>query len=306
MKMVLPLCRLNSDHVVLFTRRQRLSLGVSCLLSFLLLLSVVRGDEKLIGWQGERQDLVQKQQQQQQEQPQQQQEQEQEQLGIVSAPARANASAAGEEDDGGVWVELLSWQPRAFHFHNFLTARECLYLIHRAAPNMVKSSVVDSATGRSKDSRVRTSSGTFLLRGEDEVVRAIEERIADYTFIPVEHGENIQVLHYEEGQKYEQHYDYFHDKLNTRNGGQRIATLLMYLTDVEEGGETVFPAAKANMQHVDYGRLSACAQKGLAVRPRRGDALLFWSARPDASLDPKSLHGGGGGGCSWMPCHQGG
>jgi hypothetical protein len=44
-----------------------------------------------------------------------------------------------------------------------------------------------------------------------------------------EHGEGLQVLHYEAGQKYEPHFDYFHDDFNTKNGGQRIATLLMYL-----------------------------------------------------------------------------
>lgn len=44
-----------------------------------------------------------------------------------------------------------------------------------------------------------------------------------------EHGEGLQVLHYEIGQKYEPHYDYFMDEYNTRNGGQRIATVLMYL-----------------------------------------------------------------------------
>ena len=56
-----------------------------------------------------------------------------------------------------------------------------------------------------------------------------------------ENGEGIQVLHYEESQKYEAHFDYFHDSENVKNGGQRAATVLMYLTDVEEGGETVFP-----------------------------------------------------------------
>jgi len=49
---------------------------------------------------------------------------------------------------------------------------------------MVKSTVVDSQTGKSKDSRVRTSSGTFLRRGRDKVIKTIEKRIADYTFIP--------------------------------------------------------------------------------------------------------------------------
>jgi hypothetical protein len=44
-----------------------------------------------------------------------------------------------------------------------------------------------------------------------------------------DHGEGLQVLHYEVGQKYEPHYDYFHDTFNTKNGGQRMATVLMYL-----------------------------------------------------------------------------
>ncbi|KAL8172110.1 hypothetical protein V2J09_023914 [Rumex salicifolius] len=191
------------------------------------------------------------------------------------------------------WVEILSWEPRAFLYHNFLSKEECEYLISLAKPHMAKSTVVDSKTGRSKDSRVRTSSGMFLKRGRDKVIRNIEKRIADFTFIPAEHGEGLQVLHYEEGQKYEPHYDYFLDEFNTRNGGQRIATVLMYLSDVEEGGETVFPAAKGNISSVRWwDELSECGKKGLSVKPKMGDALLFWSMRPDGTLDPSSLHGG--------------
>ncbi|GER45736.1 2-oxoglutarate (2OG) and Fe(II)-dependent oxygenase superfamily protein [Striga asiatica] len=170
---------------------------------------------------------------------------------------------------------------------------ECEYLISIAEPHMEKSTVVDSDTGKSKDSRVRTSSGTFLARGRDKIVQRIEKRIADFTFIPVEHGEGLQVLHYEVGQKYEPHYDYFQDEFNTQNGGQRIATVLMYLSDVEEGGETVFPAAKGNFSSLPWwDELSECGKGGLSVKPKMGDALLFWSMKPDATLDPSSLHGG--------------
>lgn len=49
------------------------------------------------------------------------------------------------------------------------------------------------------------------------------------TLLFVENGEGLQVLHYQVGQKYEPHYDYFLDEFNTKNGGQRIATVLMYL-----------------------------------------------------------------------------
>lgn len=197
------------------------------------------------------------------------------------------------EEKGEQWTEIVAWEPRAFVYHNFLSKAECEYLIDLAKPYMVKSTVVDSKTGQSKDSRVRTSSGMFLKRGQDRIIRGIEKRIADFTFIPMEHGEGIQVLHYEVGQKYDAHYDYFLDEFNTKNGGQRMATLLMYLSDVEEGGETVFPAANANFTSVRWwNELSECGKQGLSVKPKRGDALLFWSMRPDATLDPSSLHGG--------------
>ncbi|ONM05415.1 putative prolyl 4-hydroxylase 3 [Zea mays] len=238
-------------------------------------------------------------------------------------------------EKGEPWTEVLSWEPRAFVYHNFLSKEECDHLISLAKPHMKKSTVVDSATGGSKDSRVRTSSGMFLRRGQDKIIRTIEKRIADYTFIPVvfilkkkyvevhtqqcdkvqkgpqtfyfewhqqlsllfpctitEQGEGLQVLHYEVGQKYEPHFDYFHDDYNTKNGGQRIATLLMYLSDVEDGGETVFPSSTTNSSSSPfYNELSECAKGGLSVKPKMGDALLFWSMKPDGSLDPTSLHG---------------
>lgn len=62
-----------------------------------------------------------------------------------------------------------------------------------------------------------------------------------------ENGESMQILHYENGQKYEPHFDYFHDKANQELGGHRIATVLMYLSDVESGGETVFPNAEVSI-----------------------------------------------------------
>ena len=54
----------------------------------------------------------------------------------------------------------------------------------------------------------------------------------------------MQVLRYEHGQKYDAHFDYFHDKVNIVRGGHRIATVLMYLSNVTRGGETVFPNAE--------------------------------------------------------------
>lgn len=66
----------------------------------------------------------------------------------------------------------------------------------------------------------------------------------------------------------------------------------MISSDVEEGGETVFPSVKTNSSSSPfYNELSECAKRGLSVKPKMGDALLFWSMRPDGTLDPPSLHG---------------
>lgn len=187
-------------------------------------------------------------------------------------------------------VEQLSWKPRAFLVKGFLSEEEANHIINMATPKMEVSSVVDSRTGQSKKSNVRTSTGAFFGRGYDDVVKRIEKRIAQVTMIPVDHQEGLQVLRYVDGQKYEPHYDYFHDAINSKieNGGQRIVTMLMYLSTPEDGGETVFPDAERKVSGAGY---SECALKGLANKPKKGDALMFYSLTPDGQKDPTSLHG---------------
>mmetsp|Transcript_17125 Transcript_17125/g.56020 ORF Transcript_17125/g.56020 Transcript_17125/m.56020 type:complete len:331 (-) Transcript_17125:77-1069(-) len=189
-------------------------------------------------------------------------------------------------------LELLSWAPRAYLYHGLLTPSEADYFIEKAKPNMKKSTVVDNGTGKSIDSQIRTSTGTFFRRQEDDVIADVERRIAEFTMIPVENGEGIQILHYVKGQKYEAHYDYFHDKFNAEpaKGGNRIATVLIYLSDVEEGGETVFPSSGDKPEYGDDPSWSQCAKRGLAVHPRKGDAMLFFSLDLTGKLDTHSLH----------------
>ncbi|MBA0587063.1 hypothetical protein Gorai_000199, partial [Gossypium raimondii] len=190
--------------------------------------------------------------------------------------------------------------------------------------------VADDVSGQSIESEVRTSSGMFLEKALDEVVADIEARTAAWTFHPVglfafdldtalqtENGEALQILHYQHGQKYEQHFGYFYDKVNLERGGHRIATVLMYLSDVESSGKTVFPNSEGKLTQPKDDSWSDCAKTGyasimiscarnptlkpsvsnstvsvvLAVKPRKADTLLFFNLHPDTTTDPKSLHG---------------
>ncbi|XP_010932926.1 probable prolyl 4-hydroxylase 7 [Elaeis guineensis] len=188
-------------------------------------------------------------------------------------------------------VTQLSWHPRAFLYKGFLSDEECDHLISLARDKLEKSMVADNDSGKSVMSEVRTSSGMFLEKRQDEIVRTIEQRIAIWTFLPEENGESMQILHYEHGEKYEPHFDYFHDKVNQELGGHRIATVLMYLSDVQKGGETIFPNSEGRFTQQKDDSWSDCAKNGYAVKPEKGDALLFFSLHPDAKTDPDSLHG---------------
>lgn len=189
-------------------------------------------------------------------------------------------------------VTQISWHPRAFLYRNFLTDAECDHFIQLAKDKLEKSMVADNESGKSIESEVRTSSGMFLSKAQDEVVAGVESRISAWTFLPVENGESMQILHYENGQKYEPHWDYFHDKANQALGGHRIATVLMYLSNVQKGGETVFPESEIKESQPKANEdWSECAKKGYAVKPKKGDALLFFSLHPNATTDALSLHG---------------
>lgn len=56
-----------------------------------------------------------------------------------------------------------------------------------ASPHIARSTVVNP-DGSISDDPIRTSWGTFLSRAQDEVVFAIEQRIANWTHLPVSHA----------------------------------------------------------------------------------------------------------------------
>ena len=113
----------------------------------------------------------------------------------------------------------------------------------------------------------------------DVVVWNIEQRLAHYAKMPVENSEILTILHYEIGDEYRPHHDYFDPAVPGREtalkrGGQRVATLMTYLNGVEQGGATEFPDA------------------GLRIDPEPGTGLLFFNVLEDGSPDPLTRHAG--------------
>ena len=191
----------------------------------------------------------------------------------------SESSNAIETIDRQVDILFALNAPRIILFGNFLSHEECDELRALAEPKLSRSTVVDAQSGSFEVHPARTSRGGHFLRGENELIRRIEARIADLLGCPEENGEPIQILHYLPGAEYKAHFDYFDPNMPgaqkvLATGGQRVATLIMYLNDVISGGSTVFP------------------EVGMDVLPKKGHAVFFAYATEDGQVDPRTLHGG--------------
>ncbi|XP_015063885.1 probable prolyl 4-hydroxylase 9 [Solanum pennellii] len=197
----------------------------------------------------------------------------------------------GEHSLTSIPFQVLSWFPRALYFPNFATTEQCQGIIKMAKAELKPSSLALRKGETAENTKgVRTSSGMFISASEDKtgILDLIEEKIAKVTMIPRTHGEAFNVLRYEIGQSYYSHYDAFDPSQYGPQKSQRVASFLLYLSDVEEGGETMFPFENAQNMDANYD-FRKCI--GLKVKPRRGDGLLFYSLFPNGTIDPTSIHG---------------
>ena len=200
-------------------------------------------------------------------------------LPVTAMPGLALHGAAARVQVGGRDVQVLTTLvlPNLVVFGQLLSDDECSGLMALAAPRLARSETVDNATGGTEVHAARTSEGMFFERGEAPLIAHIEQRIAELLHWPVDHGEGLQVLRYRPGAEYRPHHDYF-DPVHAgterilQRGGQRVASLVMYLNTAEGGGATTFPDV------------------GLAVWPVRGNAVFFSYDRPHP--DTRTLHGG--------------
>jgi 2OG-Fe(II) oxygenase superfamily len=143
------------------------------------------------------------------------------------------------------------------------------------------------------------------------------------------HTDGLQILRYQNAQAYIAHHDYLqvknskddpYDYDSAKAGGNRFATILLYMTDLGEkdGGETVFeeglrpgfselPAETRAVQLLRESgdrnlailekdsweeTMTAMCRSRLSVQPREGRAVLFYSQLPNGEQDKSVLHGG--------------
>lgn len=182
-------------------------------------------------------------------------------------------------DGRAISVLLDSERPRIVHYGNVLSQEECESFIALGQPKMTPSQTHDATTGKLVVRDFRSSNGTFLQRGETEFVSRIEQRLAALCQWPIDHAEVLQILQYQKGAEYRAHFDFFPPEdptssLALKDGGQRVATLIVYLNTVADGGETYFP------------------KLDLKIKAIQGNALYFSYANAKNELDRRTLHGG--------------
>jgi prolyl 4-hydroxylase len=210
-------------------------------------------------------------------------------------PARTAAATAGKAyryegsriptgntivlSDRTVKIAMRQSRPDIVLVEDLLSAAECEELISLSQAKLQPSMIVDPSSGAERVIVERSSEGTYFQRGENALVERLDHRIAEFMNWPQERGEGLQILHYHIGGEYKPHYDYFPPQdagsdPHLATGGQRQATLIIYLNDVEQGGETIFP------------------DTSLSITPRRGSAVYFSYCNSAGQVDPATLHGG--------------
>lgn len=158
---------------------------------------------------------------------------------------------------------------------HFLSPDECQALVELIRRHFRPSTITNQDEA---DKTFRTSQTCDLGVLENQLlVEEINQRISEYMGIETERGEPIQGQYYQVGQQFKTHTDYFepgteeYEKF-AKTLGQRTWTFMIYLNEVEAGGETEFPELKT------------------VIKPSPGKAVIWNSIHPSGAVNPASAH----------------
>nr|AAM75079.1 RE70601p [Drosophila melanogaster] len=171
-------------------------------------------------------------------------------------------------------MELVGLDPYMVLYHDVLSPKEIKELQGMATPSLKRATVYQASSGRNEVVKTRTSKVAWFPDGYNPLTVRLNARISDMTGFNLYGSEMLQLMNYGLGGHYDQHYDFF-NKTNsnmTAMSGDRIATVLFYLTDVEQGGATVFPNIRK------------------AVFPQRGSVVMWYNLKDNGQIDTQTLH----------------
>ncbi|XP_037543799.1 prolyl 4-hydroxylase subunit alpha-2 isoform X2 [Nematolebias whitei] len=164
--------------------------------------------------------------------------------------------------------------PHIVRYLEMLSDEEIEKIKELAKPRLARATVRDPQTGVLTTANYRVSKSAWLEGEEDVIIERVNQRIEDITGLTVETAELLQVANYGVGGQYEPHFDFSRRPFdsNLKVDGNRLATFLNYMSDVQAGGATVFP---------DF---------GAAIWPRKGTAVFWYNLFRSGEGDYRTRH----------------
>ena len=176
---------------------------------------------------------------------------------------------------------VLCDSPLIKAFEDVISPAMCEAMIAAAGPRLAPAKIYDSVGGgHAVGAERRNSAAEFGIGDMDVLLLAVRERVCALCGLPPVNAEGSQVLHYNVGERFTPHFDFFDPAYpglaqQLAQGGQRVFTVLVYLNDEGlDGGETDFPRV------------------GVRHRGKRGDALIFRNLDDQGQPDRRTLHAG--------------
>ena len=173
---------------------------------------------------------------------------------------------------------VFSEDPRIATVKGYVSAQACDWLIRLGRTNLKPAEIYDADTGGLRTDSNRTNTAAPLdVERMDTLTAFVRARISALANVSISGLEASQILHYSVGEEFAEHCDYL-DTANPGHArdvalhGQRALTVLIYLNEDYEGGETAFPAL------------------GRGFKGRKGDALVFWNLTPEGAPDWRTRH----------------
>jgi hypothetical protein len=174
----------------------------------------------------------------------------------------------------------LSEEPLIQIAPGLLSPQVCDALIERSRHLLAPAPIYDELQGGQTMSDLRRhSTAMFHVTDMDLVTLAVNDRVCALAGQPASHAESLQVLHYQVGDYFKPHFDFWEpgsaSHTTAMREGQRSHTVLVYLNEEGlEGGETDFPRA------------------GVRHRGKKGDAILWRNVDTAGQPDRRTLHAG--------------